>query len=319
MTSATIARTAGRGRQREQVQPQRGAAVGAALQRHRAADEHDAEHERGDEVDRRRARRRRTAAASPRRAAACRAGSGGASRPRRGRPAASARRPSRTRPSSAARAPRSAAASRRRRSRRGRSRRPLSPPVTAAQPTSGGTAPAAPPHDDVLQRAALEPHRVDAACSRRSRKRQRAASRLTVSASHANASGRARAERIARRAADAPRGHRARRRARHLRVDVAVVPVVDRPGAAGGQVAADAGGDDQPDRRVPGDEHRRHRGQQQQRLDLRLGQREQVGDQLPEPRGAAGSAMAREASMAKRAYRRLWPSPGRRPASMAVM
>ena len=34
------------------------------------------------------------------------------------------------------------------------------PPVTAAQPTSTGTAPAAPPDRDVLGRRALEPHRV---------------------------------------------------------------------------------------------------------------------------------------------------------------
>ena len=49
--------------EREQVQLQRRAAVGAAVQAHGAGDEAEPEQQRGDEVDRAEARRRRTAAA----------------------------------------------------------------------------------------------------------------------------------------------------------------------------------------------------------------------------------------------------------------
>ena len=77
---------------------------------------------------------------------------------------------------------------------------------------------------------------------------------------------------------DPPRRQRAPRRARHARVDVALDVVVDRAGAAGGQVAADQRREQHAERRRGvGDEHGRRGGHQQQRDDARLRERDVVG------------------------------------------
>ena len=75
-------------------------------------------------------------------------------------------------------------------------------------------------------------------------------------------------------------GQRPRPRALHHRVDVGVHHAVQRVGAAGGQGAADQGGQHQPDRRHRplGGEHRRNGGDQQQFDDARLGQRDVGAD-----------------------------------------
>ena len=61
-------------------------------------------------------------------------------------------------------------------------------------------------------------------------------------------------------------------------VDLAVEVVVDRPGAAGGEVAAQAGPEHRRQRqaRRARDDHRSHRRPEQQRDDPRLGQRDVV-------------------------------------------
>ena len=64
----------------------------------------------------------------------------------------------------------------------------------------------------------------------------------------------------------------------HARIGLALDVVVDRPGSAGGQVAAEASPEDGGERRASrvGDEHRRHAGEQEQGDDPRLGQRDVV-------------------------------------------
>ena len=75
----------------------------------------------------------------------------------------------------------------------------------------------------------------------------------------------------------------------HERVDVAVDVHVDGVGAAGGQRAADDGGDHQPDRRAAplGHDHRRHRRDQQQLDDPRLGERHVPRHAGPQRRDAS--------------------------------
>ncbi len=148
------------------------------------------------------------------------------------------------------------------------------------------------PDDDVLRRAALEPDRVDEDVAEEARERQRCREQVHR--------GRQQQERQgceddpvdqggSRR--DATAGHRPVGRARHLRVDVAVEVVVDGARAARRQVAAHDGQGDQPDRRVAGDLHRADGRQQQQRLDLRLGQLDVVADDLAHA-GGLGRRMA---------------------------
>ena len=55
---------------------------------------------------------------------------------------------------------------------------PSRPPVTAAQPTSGGTAPGRAADDDVLRRAALEPDGVDERVADEAAERQRGGQRV---------------------------------------------------------------------------------------------------------------------------------------------
>src|SRR6202000_600291 len=68
---------------------------------------------------------------------------------------------------------------------------------------------------------------------------------------------------------------------------------VDPPPAAGGEAAPEAGQQDQAQRRVARHVHRRHRGQQQQRLDPRLRQRDVVADQGGEGRAGDGRGVLR--------------------------
>ena len=199
--------------------------------------------------------------------AACRAGSGGASRPRRGRPASSARRRARTRPSSAATAPRSAAASSRRRSRTG----------TARSGRAGRSPPPSRPAAAPRRRrrrsrcsaaSALEPDRVDEHVAEEAgTARATALSMLTVSDE---------LRRTTARASTIPKISAARGEIRPAGtgrlavraicgVDVAVEPVVDRAGAARRQRAAEQVSATSADRRVAGHVHRRDRRQQQQR------------------------------------------------------
>jgi hypothetical protein len=65
---------------------------------------------------------------------------------------------------------------------------------------------------------------------------------------------------------DPARGDRPIAGAVHARVPLALDVVVDRPGAAGGQIAPDAGPEDGGERRAArvGDEHRRDAGEQEQ-------------------------------------------------------
>ena len=72
---------------------------------------------------------------------------------------------------------------------------------------------------------------------------------------------------------------------RHARVAVAVDEVVDRPGAARREVAAQHGPEDGGEARPGrvGDEHRRHRRDQQQDDDPGLGQREVVAQDVQQP------------------------------------
>ena len=140
---------------------------------------------------------------------------------------------------------------------------------------------------DVLWGAALQPDRVHADVADEPAQRQRGGQQVhgqrqqherqraqSTNPNDQRGAGRDPARR------DRPRGGAA-----HLGVDVAVVVVVDRAGAARRQIAAQARQRDQRDRRVAGDLHRGDRREQQQRLDLRLGQLEVVGQQLPRTRG----------------------------------
>ena len=97
---------------------------------------------------------------------------------------------------------------------------------------------------------------------------------------------------------DPARDQRPSAGAGHARVALAVDVVVDRPGAAGREVAAEH----RPEQgrelgeAALGDDHRRHRGQQQERDDPRLGQGDVVADglgQRPLPRepDAGGRAL----------------------------
>ena len=89
---------------------------------------------------------------------------------------------------------------------------------------------------------------------------------------------------------DPPRDQRTAAGPRHARVAVALQVVVDRPGAARGQVAAERSSRGSSPERGPGGighEHRRHRGDQEQRDDPRLGQRQVVAQHL-RPRAPGG-------------------------------
>ena len=103
----------------------------------------------------------------------------------------------------------------------------------------------------------------------------------------------------------------------HARVAVAVDVVVDRPGAAGGQVAAEHRPEDRRERRARGvgDEHRRDRGQQQQRDDPRLGQRDVVAEHARADGGRRGGQRRgrRSASRQRPVLVALSISSGRRP------
>ena len=164
--------------------------------------------------------------------------------------------------------------------------------MTAAQPTSTGTAPAAPPMTMFWRARALQPERVDADVERgggEGEHGRRAGWRPHHSTAKATTS-RATAKTSAWRGSIDAGDERAVLGALHQRVDVAVDVHVDGVGAAGGQRAADqrdqrsAPSDGQP---PLGEHHRRHGRDQQQLDDPRLGQRD-VG---AEHRASACAAM----------------------------
>ena len=152
---------------------------------------------------------------------------------------------------------------------------------------------------DVLRRAPLQPERVDEDVAEEAGERERRRQRVDRERQQGEGRGaeqRAEGDRGGRR--DAAAGHRAGRGAGHRAVDVAIDCVVDRAGATGREGAAEAGEEDEPERGVAGHVHRRDRREQQQRLHLRLGQREVVAQQPKAPPGAAGW---------QRSGRRSWP------------
>ena len=102
-------------------------------------------------------------------------------------------------------------------------------------------------------------------------------------------------------AARCGRRDRPRAGARHARVAVALDVVVDRPGAAGGEVAAEHRPEDRRERRAGrvGDEHRRDRRQQEQRDDPRLGQRDVVAGDWPSAGAHGGATRSGPASGAR--------------------
>ena len=175
---------------------------------------------------------------------------------------------------------------------------------------------------DVLRRAALQPDRVDEHVAEEAGEGQRGGQRVDRQRELDQRQAREHAAEQQRRArGDAARGDRPGGRALHLRVDVAVEPVVDGAGAARREVAAEAGQRDEAGRGVAGDVHRRDRRQQQQRLDLGLGQLEVVGEQLARARRRARRAPRRAprpaAPARASAIRR--PPAARRPGTVAPL
>ena len=149
-------------------------------------------------------------------------------------------------------------------------------PVTAAQPISGGAAPAAPPRNDVLHRRPLQVVAVDEHVE--AERPEREHGRQQVHGQRQPDRG-SRAERDAEphrlRGRDAAGGQRPAIRALHQPVDVAVDDLVDRVRAARRQHPAGERGEDEP-RRGPaalGKHHRRDGRHEQQPDDARLRQR----------------------------------------------
>ena len=119
--------------------------------------------------------------------------------------------------------------------------------VTADQPMSTGMQPAMPPHTMFCEVRRLRHHRVDDDVEEERAERQPADSQLTRTRTRrVETTASAKAKTRHSRGDDHAGDQRALRRAVHQRVDVAVDVHVERVGAAGGQVAADAGREDQP-------------------------------------------------------------------------
>ena len=139
----------------------------------------------------------------------------------------------------------------------------------------GREAPGQPAPHDVLRRTTLQHHRVAEEVERTRRERQPGREPVDEEAQH---EGRDDSQRQPEDQGGTRRddvaGQGAAPGAAHLLVDVAVVDAVQRVRAAGRQGPADHGGDHQPERRHAAlrEEHHRHRGQQQQLDDARLGQ-----------------------------------------------
>ena len=162
----------------------------------------------------------------------------------------------------------------------------VSPPVAAAQPTSGGTAPAAPPMTMFCGVSGFS-HSVYTNTYPSSPARASAAARtLTAIASWIVQHPERDPEDEPVKGLDPPH-QGAGAGAGHSCVAVPLQVVVDGPGAAGGEIAAEHGEDDRGQGRAGrvGDEHRRNRGHQQQRDDPRLGQ-----GQVVAPARRAGGA-----------------------------
>ena len=110
----------------------------------------------------------------------------------------------------------------------------LTVPVTAAQPMTGGNGAGSTADDDVLRRPALQPHRVDDGIEEDGEGQQAAASQLTSTPSvitDSTESTRPKAQRLA--GLDAAGRDRTVGGAAHHRVDIGVVPHVQRAGGAG--------------------------------------------------------------------------------------
>ena len=118
-------------------------------------------------------------------------------------------------------------------------------PVAAAQPITGGSAPAAPPITMFCGVAALQPHRIDDDVEEDREGEQRRRRAIDQQAEHDH---RERPPASARRPAPRPARHgpigigRARG-ARHQRVDVGVIPHVERAGGAGADRDAEQRGE----------------------------------------------------------------------------
>ncbi len=149
-----------------------------------------------------------------------------------------------------------------------------------------------------LRCPSLEPHGVDEHVEQQPERGEAGGQQVRGQCQHdeaGNAQHDPQAQRLSRR--DGVAGRRPLRGTGHQPVDVVVVPVVDRVGPAGRQGAAHDGPHDQSQAGPPlgSDDHRRHRGDQQQLDDARLGD----GDPCHEagaPRRACRAAARRRPS-----------------------
>ncbi len=128
---------------------------------------------------------------------------------------------------------------------------------------------------DVLRRAGLEPERVDEDVAEQPGGRERGGQPVDGDPQlrhRDDAEGRPEEQSAPR--LDPPARQRPAGRTGHAGVALPLDVVVDRSGAAGGQVSAEAGPEDGGERRATGvgDEHRRDAGEQQQGDDPRLGE-----------------------------------------------
>jgi hypothetical protein len=149
-------------------------------------------------------------------------------------------------------------------------------PVTAADERRKGAG--RPADDDVLRRAPLQPHRVDEHVEGDRGGEQRGRDDVGRQPHHHHRADRQRdaiGQCGVRR--DAAGRHRAVARAAHLRVDVAVVPHVDRAGRAGGDGDAQHGGEGEHRMQMAGRHQQAdHAGEHHQREHARLEQHEPV-------------------------------------------
>ncbi len=158
-------------------------------------------------------------------------------------------------------------------------------PADERRDRAGGTA-----DDDVLRRQRLEPDRVDEDVAEQPGERQGGRQGVHGDRQLNRREGaECDPEDQPVQGLDPAGDERAPAGAHHARVAVAFDVVVDRPGAARGQVAAEHRPEQGRDRREAaiGDDHRRHRGQQEQRDDPRLGEHDVVAHDRPE-RALAG-------------------------------
>ena len=161
-----------------------------------------------------------------------------------------------------------------------RSRRDT-PPVATAQPIIGGNAPAAPPMTMFCGVAALQPHRIDDGIEEDGEGQQPGREQVRRERQHHHGEARQRqpeAQRLARARPGRPGSGRLRG-APHHRVDIGIPPHVQRArGAAAQRDEQDRGEADERMHRHRRDQQADQRGEDDQRHDPRLEQREIVAE-----------------------------------------